>query len=52
MGVALDADLALAEIEIASGQAVDRRARLEAVERQARANGFLLLANQAATARR
>ena len=44
--------LLVGEVEIASGQAAEGRARLEALERQARAKGFLLIANQAATARR
>jgi hypothetical protein len=51
-GVELDADLTLGELEIASGQIAQGRGRLEAVERQARTNGFLLIANQAAAARR
>jgi tetratricopeptide (TPR) repeat protein/tRNA A-37 threonylcarbamoyl transferase component Bud32 len=50
--IELDADMALGEMEIASGQAAEGRARLEAVERQARSKGFLLIANQAAAARR
>jgi tetratricopeptide (TPR) repeat protein/tRNA A-37 threonylcarbamoyl transferase component Bud32 len=52
MGVELDADVALGEVEIASGQAAQGRARLESVETRARSNGFLLIANQAAAARR
>jgi tetratricopeptide (TPR) repeat protein len=52
LGVELDAELALGEVEIASGQAAQGRARLESVEKQARTKGFLLLANQAASARR
>ncbi len=51
-GVELDAEMALGEVEIASGQASQGRARLESVEKQARAKGFLLIANQAAAARR
>ena len=50
--VELDADLALGEVEIASGQTAQGRSRLESVERQARSKGFLLIANQAAAARR
>jgi tetratricopeptide (TPR) repeat protein len=52
MGIELDADVALGEVEIASGQAAQGRARLESVETRARSNGFLLIANQAAAARR
>ena len=52
MGVELDADVALGEVEIASGQAAQGRARLESAETRARSNGFLLIANQAAAARR
>jgi tetratricopeptide (TPR) repeat protein/tRNA A-37 threonylcarbamoyl transferase component Bud32/TolB-like protein len=51
MGIELDADLALGEVEIASGQAAQGRARLESLEQRARSQGFLLIANQAAAAR-
>ena len=52
VAVEFDADLALGEVEIASGQVAQGRSRLEALERQARSKGFLLIANQAASARR
>ena len=52
LAVELDASVALGEVEIASGEAAQGRARLESVERQARSKGFLLIANQAAAARR
>jgi tetratricopeptide (TPR) repeat protein/tRNA A-37 threonylcarbamoyl transferase component Bud32 len=52
LAVELDASVALGEVEIASGQAAQGRARLESVERQARSKGFLLIADQAAAARR
>jgi hypothetical protein len=51
-GVGLDVDLGLGELEIASGRTAEGRARLAAVEQQARAKGFLLTAGQAAAARR
>jgi tetratricopeptide (TPR) repeat protein len=51
-GLEIDAGLALAQVEIASGQAAQGRVRLDAIEQQARAKGFLLTANQAAAARR
>ena len=51
VGVELEAGLTLGEIEIASGQLVQGRARLDSVGQQARAKGFLLTANQAAAAR-
>jgi hypothetical protein len=44
--------MALGEVEIASGQVAQGRSRLEALERQARSKGFLLVATQAASARR
>lgn len=44
--------LALGEAEIASGQATAGRARLDALEKDATARGFLVLARQAALARR
>ena len=50
-GVELEAGLTLGQIEIASGQVAQGRARLDTVGQQARAKGFLLTANQAATAR-
>jgi serine/threonine protein kinase/tetratricopeptide (TPR) repeat protein len=52
LAVEFDADMALGEVEIASGQVAQGRSRLEALERQARSKGFLLVANQAASARR
>ena len=52
VGFELDAGLALAEVEIASGQVAQGRARLATIEQQAKANGFLLTASQAAAAQR
>jgi len=52
MAVELDAEMTLGEVEIASGQVAEGRARLESVERQARSKNLLLIANQAAAARR
>jgi eukaryotic-like serine/threonine-protein kinase len=52
LGVELEARLALGEVELLSGQAVQGRARLEAVEKQARERGFGLIASRAAAARR
>jgi hypothetical protein len=52
LAVEFDADLALGEVEIASGQTAQGRARLETLEREARSKGFVLIANQAASARR
>jgi tetratricopeptide (TPR) repeat protein len=50
-GYELEAHLALAEIEIESGQIAQGRTHLQTVEQQARATGFLLIANQAAARR-
>jgi tetratricopeptide (TPR) repeat protein len=52
LGFELDAALALGEVEVASGQTVQGRARLQDVEKQAAAKGFLLTARQAAAVRR
>jgi len=52
LGVELEARLALGEVDISSGQAAQGRARLEAVEKQAREKGFMLTASLAAAARR
>ena len=52
VGLELEAGLALAEVEIASGQVAQGRARLDTIEQQARGKGLLLIANQAAAARR
>ena len=52
LAVEFDADMALGEVEIASGQVAPGRSRLEALERQARSKGFLLVATRAASARR
>ena len=52
LGVELEAGLALADDEIASGQVAQGRARLETIEQQAKAKGFLLMARRAAAARR
>jgi tetratricopeptide (TPR) repeat protein len=51
MGIELDARLALAEIEMKSGQMAAGRAHLTAVEADARAKGYLLIAHKAALAR-
>jgi len=48
----LEARLALGEIEMKSGQAVAGRARLEALEKDAAAKGFGLIARKAAAAQR
>jgi hypothetical protein len=48
----LEARLALGEIEMTSGQAVAGLARLEAVEKDAAAKGFGLIARKAAAAKR
>lgn len=45
-----EARLALGEIELASGQVAAGRARLETLEKEATAKGFLLIARQAAAA--
>ena len=52
VGLELEAGLALAEVESASGQAEQGRARLDTIEQQAKSKGFLLIASQAAAARR
>jgi len=49
--VELDARLALAEIEIKAGQTAAGRAHLNAIEADAKATGYLLVARKAATAR-
>jgi tetratricopeptide (TPR) repeat protein/tRNA A-37 threonylcarbamoyl transferase component Bud32 len=46
--IELEADMALGEVEMASGQTEPGRARLQAVEQRARSRGFMLIANQAA----
>jgi hypothetical protein len=46
----LEARLALGEIEIKSGKSASGRARLEALEKDARAKGFGLIAREAAEA--
>jgi hypothetical protein len=51
LGHELEANLALGEIEIASGQTAQGRSRLQTVKQQARAKGLLLIANQAAARR-
>jgi eukaryotic-like serine/threonine-protein kinase len=51
MGTALDARLALAEIEIKAGQTTAGRAHLTAIEADAKAKGYNLIARKAATAR-
>ena len=51
MGIELDARLALAEIEIKSGQATTGRAHLAALETDAKAKGYNLIARKAAIAR-
>ena len=48
---ALEASLALGEIERKSGAAAAGRERLESVEKDAAARGFLRIARRAATAR-
>jgi tetratricopeptide (TPR) repeat protein len=50
-GLALEAELALGEVELRAGRAADAQARLEALERDANARGFGLLAAKAATLR-
>jgi len=47
----LNAGLALGEVEIAAGRAAAGRARLAAIEKQARASGFALIAQKAAAAK-
>jgi tetratricopeptide (TPR) repeat protein len=51
MGIGLDARLALAEIEMKSGQTTAGRAHLTAVEADAKAKGYNLIARKAALAR-
>jgi eukaryotic-like serine/threonine-protein kinase len=51
MGIELDARLALAEIEMKTGQVTAGRAHLTALEADARAKGYNLIARKAATAR-
>jgi len=50
IGYQFDARLALGELEIKSGNAAAGRARLSALEKEARAKGFLSIARQAAAA--
>jgi DNA-binding winged helix-turn-helix (wHTH) protein/tetratricopeptide (TPR) repeat protein len=50
MGIQLDARLALAEIEMKSGQTTAGRSRLTAIEADAKAKGYNLIARKAATA--
>jgi hypothetical protein len=50
-GIQLDARLALAEIEVKAGQLAAGRAHLVAVEADAKANGYILVARKAAIAR-
>jgi eukaryotic-like serine/threonine-protein kinase len=51
MGIEFDARLALAEIEMKPGQTTAGRARLAAIEGDAKAKGYLLIARKAASAR-
>jgi hypothetical protein len=51
LGAQLAARLALGETEMRSGQAVAGRSRLTALEKDATAKGFLLIAHKAAQAR-
>ena len=51
MGIELNARLALAEIEIKTGQVTAGRAHLAAIEMDAKAKGYNLVARKAATAR-
>ena len=51
MGIELDARLALAEIEMRAGQTAAGRAHLTAIEADAKAKGYNLVAHKAATAR-
>jgi DNA-binding winged helix-turn-helix (wHTH) protein/tetratricopeptide (TPR) repeat protein/TolB-like protein len=50
-GVELDARLVLAEIEMKAGQTTEGRAHLAAVEADAKAKGYILVARKAAIAR-
>jgi hypothetical protein len=49
--VELDARLALAEIELKAGQTAEGRAHLDAIEADAKAKGYVLVARKATTAR-
>jgi hypothetical protein len=49
-GVELDARLAVAEIEMKAGQTAAGRALLAAIEADAKAKGYNLIARKAATA--
>ena len=51
MGIELDARLALAEIEMKAGQTAAGREHLTAIEADAKAKGYTLVARKAATAR-
>src|SRR5580658_7296280 len=51
MGIELDAHLALAEIEMKTGQVAAGRAHLTTIEADAKAKGYNLVARKAATAR-
>jgi DNA-binding winged helix-turn-helix (wHTH) protein/tetratricopeptide (TPR) repeat protein/TolB-like protein len=51
MGIQLDARLALAEIELKEGQTAVARAHLAAIEADAKAKGYLLVARKASIAR-
>jgi eukaryotic-like serine/threonine-protein kinase len=51
MGIELDARLALAEIEMKTGQVTAGRAHLTAIEADAKAKGYNLIARKATTAR-
>jgi eukaryotic-like serine/threonine-protein kinase len=50
-GIELDARLALAEIEMKAGQTTAGRAHLAAIEAEAKAKGYMLLAHKAVIAR-
>jgi hypothetical protein len=50
VGLEFEARLALGEIEMCSGRSAARRQRLEDLERDATAKGFVLIARKAATA--
>jgi hypothetical protein len=50
-GIELDARLALAEIEMKAGQTATARSHLAAIEADAKAKGYTLIARKAATAR-
>jgi DNA-binding winged helix-turn-helix (wHTH) protein/tetratricopeptide (TPR) repeat protein/TolB-like protein len=52
MGIELGARLALAEIEMKSGQVTTGRAHLATLEADAKAKGYLLIARKASTTRR